>query len=67
MNQTTLKIGDRVKLHPATDAWMRGDRYGTVLRVSQRPTKEGFRWIFVDGDSGRTYRIHPDNVSEVIS
>ena len=25
--------GDRVQLHPATDLWMRGARYGKVLRV----------------------------------
>lgn len=24
----------RVQAHPATDAWMRGDRYGTVVRVT---------------------------------
>jgi hypothetical protein len=23
-------VGDRVELHPATDLWMRGARYGTV-------------------------------------
>lgn len=28
-----FKIGDRVQTHPATDAWMRGDRYGTVVYV----------------------------------
>lgn len=29
--------GDRVQLHPATDRWMMGDRYGTVIS-SQRDT-----------------------------
>lgn len=24
------KLGDRVQMHPATDAWTQGDRYGTV-------------------------------------
>ena len=28
-----FKIGDRVQLHPATDDWMRGDRYGDVVNV----------------------------------
>lgn len=23
--------GDRIQVHPATDLWMRGDRYGTVI------------------------------------
>ena len=26
--------GDRVQLHPATDLWMRGARYGTVTKVT---------------------------------
>lgn len=30
-------IGDRVELHPATDLWMRGARYGTVVRCSLTP------------------------------
>ena len=25
------RIGDRVELHPATDLWMRGARYGEVI------------------------------------
>lgn len=27
--------GDRVELHPATDWWMRGAKYGTVTRVGK--------------------------------
>ena len=27
-------VGDRVELHPATDLWMRGARYGIVRRMS---------------------------------
>lgn len=27
-------VGDRVELHPATDLWMRGARYGVVVRLS---------------------------------
>ena len=29
-----IAIGDRVELHPATDLWMRGARYGTVVKIS---------------------------------
>lgn len=25
----------RVELHPATDAWMRGDRFGTVTKIGR--------------------------------
>lgn len=28
-------IGQRVQAHPNTDAWMRGDRFGTVERVGR--------------------------------
>jgi hypothetical protein len=28
------KVGDRVEIHPATDLWMMGARYGTVVGVS---------------------------------
>ena len=27
----TYNKGDRVQLHPATDDWMRGDRFGQVV------------------------------------
>ena len=28
------RIGQRVELHPATDRWMRGDRFGTVENIN---------------------------------
>lgn len=34
------KVGDRVKVHPALDLWMRGVRYATV-------TKVGVKWITI--------------------
>ena len=30
-------VGDRVEIHPATDLWMRGARYGTVVGRSLTP------------------------------
>lgn len=29
-----FKPGERVELHPATDMWMRGARYGTVTKFA---------------------------------
>jgi len=29
-------IGTRVEIHPRFDAWMMGDRYGTVVEVISR-------------------------------
>ena len=34
-------LGKRVELHPATDAWMSGDRYGTIVKVNS--------WDITDG------------------
>lgn len=49
-------FGPRVMAHVATDAWMSGDRYGTV-------TKIGTRYVHVLMDtSGRTRRFAFDNV-----
>ena len=29
-------VGRRVELSPSTDAWMRGDRYGTVEKIGRK-------------------------------
>ena len=56
--ETQYRIGDRVQIHPATDAWMRGDRYGEIVKV-------GRTLVHVKMDrSGRTLRLHPQNVGE---
>ena len=49
-------VGDRVELHPATDRWMRGDRFGTVAKL-------GRRYVHVKLDrSGDTRQLVPENV-----
>ena len=30
-------VGDRVELHPGTDLWMRGARFGVVVGISLTP------------------------------
>jgi hypothetical protein len=32
-----LRVGDRIELHPATDLWMRGARFGTIVGLSCTP------------------------------
>lgn len=57
------KIGERVQLHPATSAWMQGDRFGEVVRVvaGRRGT-----WYHVRLDrSGRVRHFHADNVLDI--
>ena len=64
----TFTVGMRVQTHPATDAWMRGDRYGTVTRISTAPPSalhQGLR-IHVKLDrSGRTLRFRADDVLSI--
>lgn len=73
-NMTAYWVGKRIQVHPATDAWMRGDRFGTVVGIGaareyvdretrqtsmQRPLK-----VKLD-KSGDVVRCHPDTVIEV--
>ena len=63
--------GQRVELHPATDRWMMGDRFGVVSgfgrpilthdKASGRAVV--FRPVFVTLDkSGKRVKFHPANV-----
>lgn len=48
--------GERVELHPGTDAWMQGDRYGEVVKVTPS-------WVYVRMDkSARTLRFARRNI-----
>ena len=33
-DESAIRVGDRVELHPGTDLWMAGARFGTVVRMS---------------------------------
>ncbi len=49
--QKNRLIGRRVQLHPATDRWMMGDRYGVIVKV-------GREYMYVKLDkSGKTIRF----------
>ncbi|KKK78564.1 hypothetical protein LCGC14_2842320 [marine sediment metagenome] len=69
-----LTKGTRVSLHPATDHWMRGDRYGKIVGFGHtRDYLDSFtkkinkvRPYLVKLDiSGKTIRMHPENVFAV--
>jgi hypothetical protein len=63
MHSIFVKLGDRVQLHPATDAWMRGDRFGTV--VSLHPKR---KFVRVKMDvSGKLLRVSFHNLLETVS
>ena len=51
-------IGTRVQLHPATDLWMMGARYGTVVKVTRTR-------VHVKLDTGRTVAMAPTNIAHI--
>ena len=61
---TDSRIGMRAELHPATDAWMRGDRYGDIVSVSKRSRS------FLDPQdprNGHTFRIRMDRSGRTLT
>lgn len=51
-----FSTGQRIETHPATDAWMRGDRFGTVTVI-------GRKYVSIKMDvSKRTLRMLPSNI-----
>jgi len=66
-HSTMFKAGDRVELHPATDRWMMGDRFGTVIgKKRPRSGPIGFLAIKVKLDkSGKVIAFHPANLNLV--
>lgn len=52
-----FRVGARVQIHPGTDTWMRGDRFGTV--AGTRP-----KHVLVKMDvSGKALRVPPTLLS----
>lgn len=50
-------LNQRVQLHPGTDAWMQGDRFGLVVKI-------GRKYLHVKMDrSGRTLKVTPESVT----
>ena len=58
---TDSRVGMRAELHPATDAWMRGDRYGDIVSVSKRT--RSFR-IRMDR-SGKILTVSEGNIAKI--
>lgn len=54
-----FRVGQRIELHPGTDQWMQGQRYAQVVKV-------GRKVLTVKTDAGRTYRVPPRHVFEII-
>lgn len=56
-------VGSRIALHPALDAWMRGDRYAEVTRLTGR---DDLAIIHATTDHGLRLRLRPDDITEVV-
>lgn len=56
-------VGDRVELHPGTDLWMRGARYGTVVGLSLTPA-DRVR-VRLDKQPGRVFAGHADTFRRI--
>jgi hypothetical protein len=67
------RIGKRCQLHPALDAWMQGDRYGTIIAVSKkcwsyldpRDLRNGHRFTVLLDKSGKRKRLREADILEV--
>jgi hypothetical protein len=51
-------VGDRVELHPGTDLWMQGARFGVVVRMSLTPADRVH--VRLDAFPNRTFAGHED-------
>jgi hypothetical protein len=61
-----VSAGDRCQLHPATDRWMMGDRFGDVVSVVKADRRKPFDRVRVKLDrSGRTLTFPAWNVLAV--
>jgi hypothetical protein len=58
-----IMLGQRVELHPNTDEWMMGDRYGQIIDIS---SETGNIRVLMD-KSMRELIVHPRNVYRWIS
>ncbi len=67
------RIGKRCQLHPATDCWMRGDKFGMIQSVSRRSRsfldprdpRNGKTFMVLLDASGRRMRVAEGNILEI--
>ena len=59
----SYKIGDRVEIHPGTDLWMAGARFGEVVGTSLTP-HDRVR-VIMDRIPARTYSAAADTFRRI--
>lgn len=61
-----MNKGNRVELHPGLDAWMQGDRYGTIARkLQQRPWEDEPRYRVKMDKSERTLVVTESRLTRI--
>lgn len=60
MKINELSVKDRVQLHPCTDLWMMGARYGTITEVGRKHVR-----VHLDR-LGRSRVLNPELIGEVV-
>lgn len=71
---TDPRIGKRVELHPATDRWMMGDKYGVIVAVSRKvrsyidpkDPRNGRTFTVLMDRSGKRIRVSEGNIGSFI-
>ena len=67
------RIGKRIQIHPATDRWMMGDKYGEIVAISSRvrlfldpkDPRNGQVFTVKMDKSGKRIRVSEGNILEV--
>lgn len=54
MDGMAVQTGDRIEMHPASDLWMRGARFGDVLYA---PTNADYVVVELDKLPGKQVRV----------
>ena len=58
---TDFKKGDRIEMHPATDLWMRGARYGEIVQVGRKNLKVKLDYL------RRAIAVSPRNIGQIVA
>ena len=66
MKHLEYREGDRVQLHPATDDWMRGDKYGRIVAVPGLKSRL-YRYSILMDQSGRVRKHAAGNIEGVVT
>jgi hypothetical protein len=61
-----FKAGQTVQLHPATDLWMRGLRFGLVKAVTKRFVMVHICFMGKRLQTFRTLRVLPSQIVEIL-